>query len=58
MGIMRLVRVNGQLMRLSDLTTHRLAKVAPCFGAQARDFIAHMEQQKELSEALLQPPWQ
>jgi len=46
-GVVRRVRLNGQLLKLSDLPTNGQVEVVPCSSSEVKDFVDEMKVQHE-----------
>jgi len=46
-GVVRRVRLNGRLAKLSDLPTNGQVEVVPCSSSEVKDFIEQMKVQHQ-----------
>lgn len=51
-GVVRRLKVNNQLVRLSDLPTQGQVEVVPCSSAQVQDFIAYIREEQDYFQTL------
>jgi len=52
-GVLRRIKVNNQLVNLSDLPTQGQVEILPCSAAEVQDFITYMKEEQENFQNLI-----